>query len=396
MMRSNAARKVLIFAETIFLSVIFSIAADGANGTLLRQEVGLYPRAIRLEHGGAANGRIIAGVVTFAGNNGLGAIYESADDGASFTQIGTISDWQSANGRGLCCATLFELPRKVGKLPAGTLLWAASTGQDTPNRRMAIRVWKSKNQGRDWTYLSTVAVAPNTHGLWEPEFSVDAGGRLVCHFADETDPRYSQKLSRVRTSNGKNWVNYSDTVASSLSSDRPGMPVVRKLSNGTYLMSYEVCTPNGQYRCAAHYRTSADGWNWGEPAYLGIRPETADGRYFRHAPTIALSRTAAPNGVIFLVGQILVNADGTVAAGNGRTIFTNSDNGAGVWTEINAPVAVVNPFDNYCPNYSSSLLTSNNGANIFEIATDYDGKTCKAYYASGTANTSGNPSKVSP
>jgi len=383
MKRAAEIQKVLIVLEMILLSIVFGGAASAANGTLLRQDVGLYPRAIRLEHNGAANGRIIASVVTFSQNNGLGAIYESTNDGSSFTQVGTIADWQSAGGRGLCCATLYELPQRVGKLQAGTLLWAASTGQDTPNRRMAIRVWKSKDRGRDWSYLSTIAAAPNTRGLWEPEFSVAADGKLVCHYADETDSRFSQKLVSVRTSNGRNWINYNHTVASSLPSDRPGMPVVRKLPNGTYFMSYEICIPDGQFRCAVHYRTSADGWNWGEPTFSGIRPETADGKYFKHAPTIAWSSSPAPTGKILLIGQILYNANGTTAAGNGRTIFTNTNNGAGTWTEIAAPVAVVNPFDNYCPNYSSTLLPSIDGENVFEIATDYYGKTCKAYFASG-------------
>ncbi len=382
MKRSDGIRKILIIIKTLVLSIIFCATASAANGALLRNGTGLYPRAIRLEHSGTANGRIIAGIVTFSQKNGLGAIYQSTDNGASFTQIGTVADTQAADGRGLCCATLFELPRRIGKLQPGTLLWAASIGQDTPNRSMTIRVWKSTDQGRNWSYLSTVAAASNTRGLWEPEFSVDASRRLVCHYADETDAQYSQKLVRVRTSNGRIWVGYGATVASNLSSDRPGMPVVRKLPNGTYFMSYEICTAGGQFRCAAHYRTSADGWNWGEPNSLGIRFETADGKYFSHAPTITVSPLPAPNGKILLVGQILRNADGTVAAGNGRTIFTNTNNGAGNWTEIGAPIAVTNPFDNYCPNYSSTLLASTDGRSIFEIATDYDGSVCKAYFGS--------------
>lgn len=376
-------KKTLFVLKTLILTAFFGVAANASNGTLLRNGTGLYPRVIRLEHSGAANGRVIAAIVTFSQNNGLGAIYESADDGESFTQIGTIADFQAADGRGLCCATLFELPRRIGKLRAGTLLWAASTGQNAaPNRSMAIRVWKSVNQGRDWSYLSTVVAATNTRGLWEPEFSVDAGGRLVCHYADETDTRYSQKLARVKTSDGKNWVGYSATVASDLSSDRPGMPVVRRLLNGTYFMSYEICAAGGQFSCAAYFRTSGDGWNWGDPNYLGIRPETADGKYFKHAPNVALSSMPAPNGKILLVGQILYNADGTTAAGRGRTIFTNINNGEGSWTEIAAPIAVANPFDNYCPNYSSTLLASIDGQSVLEIATDYDGSVCKAYFGS--------------
>ncbi|MEK8169340.1 hypothetical protein NKH77_04660 [Streptomyces sp. M19] len=40
---------------------------------------------------------------------------------------------------------------------------------------------------------------------------------------------------------------------------------MRKLPSGTYFMSYEICAAAGQYVCVVHYRTSADGWDWGDP-----------------------------------------------------------------------------------------------------------------------------------
>ncbi|XVV33229.1 sialidase family protein [Streptomyces sp. CA-100214] len=163
-------------------------ASPAATGTPLRDGTGLYPRAVRLGHNGAANGRVLASVVTFDGNNGVGAIHESTDQGASFREVGRVVDPDSAAGQGLCCATLFELPRQVGGLRAGTLLWASSAGQDEQDRRMALRIWRSDDVGRTWSYLSSCAVAGGTGGLWEPEFSVAADGALVCHYSDETDP----------------------------------------------------------------------------------------------------------------------------------------------------------------------------------------------------------------
>ncbi|WP_406195459.1 exo-alpha-sialidase [Streptomyces sp. NBC_01017] len=356
-----------------------------ATGTPLRDGTGLYPRAIRLANSGAANGRVLAGVVTFDGNNGIGAIHESTDSGATFRQVGAVADPESAAGQGLCCSTLFELPRQVGAMPAGTLLWAASAGQDESNRRMALRIWRSNDIGRTWSYLSSCAVAEGTGGLWEPEFSVAADGALVCHYADETDAAHSQKLGAVRSYDGVNWQGRHNTVASSWSPDRPGMPVVRKLPNGTYFMSYEICNPGGQYQCVVHYRTSADGWNWGDPAHLGIRPETADGRYFRAAPTIAWAPTpgGGSNGRILLIGQRLLNRDGTPAAGSGRTILTNTRNGSGAWATMPSAVTVPNPEVNYCQNYSSPLLPSADGSRVLQIATDFEGTVCRAYFASG-------------
>ncbi|MEU9065177.1 sialidase family protein, partial [Streptomyces sp. NPDC048430] len=174
-------------------------ASPAATGTPLRDGTGLYPRAVRLAHSGAADGRVLASVVTFDGDNGIGAIHESTDGGTTFREVGRVADPESAAGQGLCCATLFELPRQVGALAPGTLLWASSAGQDEQDRRMALRIWRSSDVGRTWSYLSACAVASGTGGLWEPEFSIAADGALVCHYADETDPAHSQKLVASRS-----------------------------------------------------------------------------------------------------------------------------------------------------------------------------------------------------
>ncbi|MFD8367861.1 sialidase family protein [Streptomyces hygroscopicus] len=354
--------------------------------TPLRDGAALYPRAIRLEHSGDRSGRVLASSVVHDGGDGVGTIQESTDDGASFRQVSTIADPRSADGRGLCCATLFELPQQVGDMSAGTLLWAASFGQDESDRRMSIRVFKSTDVGRHWTYLSTVAAATDAKGLWEPEFSIDAEGNLVCHYSDETDPRHSQKLVAVRSRDGVSWSGLHDTVASAPVSDRPGMAVVRKLPTGTYIMTYEICSDDAQYSCVVHYRSSPDGWDWGDPANLGIRPETADGKYFKHAPNLAWApEEGNPQGKLLLVGQAMYNADGSRAEGSGRTIWTNSKGGEGAWREIPAPVAVTSDKVDFCPNYSSSLLPSADGSEVLEAATDYDGDVCRLYYATNDA-----------
>ncbi|MFJ2214016.1 RICIN domain-containing protein [Streptomyces sp. NPDC101062] len=371
-------------------------AAPAATGTPLRNGTGLYPRAIRLAHNGAANGRVLASVTTFEGDNGIAAFHESTDNGSVFREVGKVADPESSGGQGQCCGTLFELPRQVGALPPGTLLWAASAGQDEPNRRMSLRVWRSNDVGRTWSYLSSCATASGTGGLWEPEFSVAADGALVCHYADETDAGHSQKLSASRSYDGVHWQDRRDTVASGRQPDRPGMPMVRKLPNSTYFMSYEICNPGGQYQCVVHYRTSADGWNWGDPASLGFRPETVDGKYFRAAPTVAWAPApdGGPNGRLLLIGQQLLNRDGTPAADSGRTILANTENGTGPWYEIESPVRVANPTANYCQNYSSPLLPSADGRQVLEIATDWDGTVCKPYYATAGITGSGDAAGV--
>lgn len=353
-----------------------------ARPTPLQKGTALYPRAIRLEHNGRANGRVLVSTVTHPGGDARGDFRESTDGGATFRQAGTLASPKAAHGRGLCCATLYELPRRVGKMPAGTLLWAASFGQNERHRRMTIQVFKSTDRARHWAHLSTVAGASDTGGLWEPEFSVDADGRLVCHYSDETDPTHSQKLVAARSRDGVTWSRPRETVASSLDTDRPGMSVVRRLPGGRYVMTYEICAAQGKFRCVAHYRTSADGWDWGDPTDLGTRPQTPDGEYVKHAPTLAWApEDGNPRGRLLLVGQALYRADGSRAPDTGRVILTNDRGGRGPWHKISAPVAVRSTGLGPCPNYSSALLPSSDGSRLLEAATDRAGGRCRAYVA---------------
>ncbi|MFC0629494.1 RICIN domain-containing protein [Kribbella deserti] len=365
------------------------VAGPAASGTLLRAAgASLYPRAIRLQHSGTANGRIIASVVTFgAGASGLGAIYESTNDGTSFAAVGVVADPEASNNQGLCCATLFELPRQIGAMPAGTLLWAGSVGSN--DRPMALRIWRSNDLGRTWSYLSNCATAPNTSGLWEPEFSVATDGRLVCHYADETDPNHSQKLMQVRSSDGITWTDRVPTVQSPTRGHRPGMPVVRQLNPNFYVMVYEICALAGQYNCVVHKRTSSDGWNWGSPSDMGTRPQTVDGKYFTHTPTITVA-----GGKLLLIGQILHNGNGSVAADNGRTMLATTEGTFGYWYELDSPVHVPNPYDNFCPNYSSPLVGSADGTRVLQLASDFSNGDCQTFFATGSAVGTGTDSGV--
>jgi hypothetical protein len=94
------------------------VADSKVNATrqLLRNDTGLYPRAVRLQHSGAANGRVLASVVTFVGNaDGIGASYESRDGGGTFAQVGTVADPSASGGQGLCASArpITGPPRQV-------------------------------------------------------------------------------------------------------------------------------------------------------------------------------------------------------------------------------------------------------------------------------------------
>lgn len=358
------------------------------TGSVLRNATGLYPRVVRLAHSGAANGQLIASVVDFDAAGGVGAIYRSTDDGSTFTQIGAVHDPQTATG--LCCTDLYELPKQIGSMPAGTLLWAASVRQNAVNRRMAIDLWSSPDHGVTWSALPPCQTAPNTGGLWEPELSVDAEGDLVCHYSDETDPgAHSQSLEERFSSDGWNWGQVYPSVAPTNADLRPGMATVTQRADDSYYMTYEVCGTGDKYDCAVHFRTSADGGNWGPPTDIGPLIRTEVGQYFTHAPTVAWLDNGTAAGRLVLVGQQFRESDGAISTTSGRTVLVNTENGGGNWFPINAPVAVPSPPDDPCPNYSSALLPSTDGTRLLEIATDYDGSVCKPYYATGSSQGTG-------
>lgn len=358
-----------------------SAAADpAAQRELLYPGGASYPRVIRLEQSGPANGRVLASVGTIDGS-ALGVIMESTDGGGTFQQVGSIADPDGANDRGMCCGTLFELPSQVGDMPAGTLLWAGTFGYKVPDadRHTRQRLWISRDIGRTWTFRSDIATSPNQYNSWEPEFSVAADGQLVVHFSDESDKaNHDQKLVRVRSADGVTWTDYTETVKNADFFVRPGMAGVRRLADGTYFLVYEVCNLD-QPMCSVYFRTSADGWDYGDPLDLGTSVRTADGKWVRHTPTISVS----PTGAIVLAAEMLVNADGGKAEGNGKTLLVNENNGSGAWREIPAPVQVPAPDNHGCMNFSPSLLVSTDGASVLEVATDLVDGVCHAFYASG-------------
>jgi len=347
--------------------------------------LGAYPRVIRLEHTPFRRGNIVASVNSWDGSGAFARILESTDEGASFHQIGEIRDPEGT--RGECCGSVYELPRRVGRLRAGTLLWAASYGQNGgAERRMSIRVWSSSDGGRSWNFLSEAARSHNHDGVFEPEFTVDAGGTLWLHFADETEaPRHGQVLNRVASTDGLTWGRKQRTLAIPPDRVRPGMPIVRELPDGRYYLAYEICNYGTRY-CDPYFKISPDGANFGDPADPGTRVETANGNYFQHAQTVTVF-PGGPNGVrLLMVGQLYTNRSGVRLPSNGQVLLANDNFGAGHWYELPAPVAVPDAYNNFCPNYSSSLLPVDNARDVLELAADYDGGVCKIYAGKGPAS----------
>lgn len=385
--------KGYIFSFVAFLAAVFLLSGSSdllsqpTTGTALAgsftTQTGNAPyfRLVRLAHG-AHNGTIVASESSM-GNGITGNIWQSTNNGGSWTQVATVPVISGSSLVG--AATLFEMPQTVGSLTAGTLLYAATYTQGT---QRAIEIYTSSNAGSTWSYWATPKIGGTlTQGLWEPQFEVALDGALVMFWSDETDSCCSQKLVQMRTYNGTSWQNQQNTVASTVYGDRPGMAVVTRLPSGTYFMTYEIC---GGANCTVFYRTSTDGWNFGSPQNTGTKIQTPSGQYFEHAPTNAWSPSVlSTNGAILVIGQLFVNASNNIDPQNGTVILENfsSDGNSGIWIPITAPVQIPNAYDNYCPNYSSSLLPATDGSSILELTSAYNSSgVCGGYYATETFN----------
>ena len=370
----------------LFLSLVSAgPQAGAATGTHLDGST-LYPRLIRLEHARhGLNGSILAKT----GNK----LFRSTDDGVTFAPFATVPTTTDRSAdepppqlapatpvltadTERCCSTIFELPRKIGKLRAGTLLYAASMFAGTTP---AIDLFTSEDDGLHWKLLSQpMRAGDKKHGLWEPAFAIAHDGSLVLFVSDETDPCCSQKLVQTRSRDGRTWSAKTDTVAGANPQERPGMAIVSELPGGRFFMTYEVCGPTAH--CQVFFRNSRDGWNFGDPANLGTRIVSTAGQYFSHAPTnLFLPRT----GQLLVIGQMLYEADGSISPQNGSVaLLAPSNDGSGPWQSITAPVQVPSAYDNYCPNYSSALLPVRGGAALLEVASDYDRpRHCTSYFA---------------
>lgn len=373
------AMNLSIAAQLVLAFLTLAMWPSAYAATLLSPRPAFNSRVVRLDHAPSPEARahLVAAVQTPSNGRHI-EIYAADRDHAPFKPIGQIVD--PAFTSGMCCGALYELPRPVGPLPEGTLLWAASIGSNTAGKHMTIRIYRSGDEGQSWSFLSSVQ-SPKPGPLWEPEFTVGKDGALILFYSDETESKqHSQLIRKVRSYDGTHWQNPAYVVASKIQSDRPGMPVTRRLANGRWMMTYELCGPA---RCSAHYRLSEDGWNWGDPANVGTPIRLPNGAFPAHAPRF----TVAEDGTILLVGQLIETPALKLGARNGRVLLVNdAGDPAAPWRTVPAPVPVPDACSEscqaheWCPNYSSSLLTAKSGAQVLEFASDWKDNGCFSSY----------------
>lgn len=345
-----------------------------ANETLLEDVDSFYPRLIRLQSSGAANGRLIASFDVI----GAGHIYQSTDDGVNWSKIATIDETQFVH---TCCSELYEVPQQLGNTAAGTLFWVVSAHNGPAPASRALKIYTSSDQGQTWNYFST-PVTGNT-GLWEAEFAIDPQGRLVMYYATEEHKGsgYNQLIAhKVSTDGGVTWSNEVVDIAIADTIQRPGMPTVTKLPNGNYFMVYEIC--GATYNCDTFYRTSSNAVSWGSPTDIGTRIESVSGHHFSHAPTVTWIDNGTANGELLVAGQALRDSNGNEVARNGRVYMVNNSNGNGLWAERAAPLFTPSDGTNPCSNYSTQFVSRNGGTEIIQLTN----KECRMFVGIGDFN----------
>ncbi|CAN7265373.1 RICIN domain-containing protein [Paenibacillus sp. LjRoot153] len=356
-MKKNAKRTVV--SLLLFLVMLVTMATSvSAYGPLTMYTSpasapaygALSPRTVQLTHSGTNNGKMYTtwenrttGIPTFP-------IYESTNNGLSWAKVGDVSNTVDGPGWGMQnCPQLFELPQAIGSLAAGTLL---AVGDATPSDMSAtkLEMYKSTDLGRTWTFVSTITTAgANAVGadpVWEPWLLVE-NNKLIVYYSDERDPAHAQTLVHQTTTDGVNWSSVVNDVVWPDAVTRPGMPIVAKMANGNFIMTFEVGLSNGSYPCAYKINTNAEtGWN------------SVTTNYF-------LGNSGSPFVTVLSDGRIVANSYAS------PDIYINSKtDGTGTWDAMGTPIG---------GSYNRQLLQLSNGRLFIPNGGDFSHKNAITY-----------------
>lgn len=245
-------------------------------------------------------------------------IAQSTDNGSTWKAIARLKD----PGRDLDNGQLIRLSNGHILLASRSVRWQSS---------YRLPVYESKDGGLSWAYLSSIDANegdPGTlghpdKGIYEPHFQMLDDGRLAVFYANEKhvteSPSFSQVISeKISTDNGRTWgkeiwVAYDPNSKEA----RPGMPVINKMKNDSFMIVYEVC---GTKDCNIYQKTSTDGKTW--------------------APGIG---TAIPqqSGAPFILSM----TDGRLVVTSNRGNISFSDNYGRTWKQAPRPWLFTKTYD---------------------------------------------------
>lgn len=287
-------------------------------------------------------------------------IYRSTDNGKTWKVITRVTDTLTgANSE--WNPTLFELSKPCGDYPAGTIILAACSIDPEHNKESHIRLYFSLDGGYTFDQGVVVASAGGLEeGVWEPFLTQLDDGGLVCFYSDDSDPEHAQTIVYKQSKDGINWGKAVTVVASENPEERPGMPIVTKLSDGSYFMVYEIFNKADIEGEPIFCRFSKDGLDWGEPSYLGEAVETANGKKaLGAAPYCAWTPVGGEYGTLIVSGTHMRKGKSKT----GSDYFISYDNGK-TWETV--PHIIPYTSDDHV-GYSNSFAFSKDGKTMYAI-----------------------------
>lgn len=318
-----------------------------------------YPRLVELEDGTllATFEQLNAGLVSGGPSY---PIYRSANSGKSWTKITNVRD-NATDMQSEWNPQLFVLSKPLGNYAAGTVLLAGCSIDADHTTKSAIRLYASTNGGAKFEAPITVAEGGGSDdGVWEPFLLQLDDGSLVCYYSDDTGTQHSQRIVYKVSSDGVNFSDAVEVVASKKQAERPGMPVVTRLGDGTYFMVYEVVNHASIDGNPVFYRTSTDGLDWGDKTSLGTAIASGS-KALGSAPYCTWLPIGADDcGTLIVSGTFMRKG----SSSTGTSYFVSTDKGA-TWSTVNHLISYDATLDHV--GYSNCIVASADGRTVYAM-----------------------------
>lgn len=313
-----------------------------------------YPKVIELQYDERYKGTLLA---TYQADNKGFRVSRSTDGGESWYPYSNAVQLLDKTLSLYWNGHLFELPEKVGDMPAGTILLSGCCINKAQDTKTHISIWRSFNGGKNWEQYSIVGEAGGLgEGLWEPCIIYE-NGSLYCFYSDDSDPKHDQKLVYKKSTDGVNWGDAVECVAMEDPTYRPGMISVVKMNNGKYFAPYEVLDgPMGEAHVDHIYYKILDDldgdWN---PTDVGRRLVAKGGAdYIGSAPWCGYIPNVGENGVLILSSK----------KGGGQYMYVSFDCG-----ETFEAIANPLPYEGTVAGYSPSFSATADGKTLLYAQT---------------------------
>lgn len=326
-----------------------------------REPGAMYPRAIQLRHNKKNNGKILATFERYTYDRPYFPIYESNDEGKTWNMVGKVEDLN----KGFGCRYqphLYETQSKCGNLERGTILCAGNVIPDDFSST-ALHLYKSTDCGRTWEFLSEIVTggraevdpkAEVQRPVWEPFLIEDDNGTIYCFYSDEgyaKEKGYNQALVHKKSlDGGLTWTEPVIDVGFEGGVLRPGMPVITKAGDSTYVMVYEMVN---QDRIPVYFRKSSSLDDWGEVDFIGNPIVTVNGEYLSGTPYITWIPYGGEMGTLLATGRGFSH------------IMTNSLGGDGFWEKQEKLLDVDNHYG--FTGYSQCIIPIDDGKKILNL-----------------------------